>query len=57
MTMRGMMFGVFGIVIGSILSILVVQYFDQDSGSRSTKPPDPLTVDPEHAAEQTQKLP
>ncbi|WP_156387134.1 MULTISPECIES: hypothetical protein [unclassified Rhizobium] len=55
--MRGMMLGVFGVVIGSILSILVAQYFDQGGGSRSTQPPDPLVVDPQHAAEQTKKLP
>lgn len=48
------MFGVFGIVVGSILSILVVQHFDQDGGSRSTQPPDPLVVTPENAAEKTQ---
>jgi hypothetical protein len=57
MTTRGLMLGVFGIVIGAILSILVVQYFDEDSGSRSTQPPDPLVVNPETAAEETQKLP
>lgn len=57
MTMRGMMVGVFGVVIGSILSILVVQHFEPGGGSRSTQPPDPLTVDPQHAVEQTQKLP
>lgn len=57
MTMRGMMVGVFGVVVGSILSILVVQYFGHDKSPRSTTPPDPLTVDPQHAVEQTKKLP
>lgn len=51
------MIAVFGVVIGSILSILIVQHFDQDGGSRSTQPPDPLVVTPEHAAEETKKFP
>ncbi len=53
MTMRGLMFGVFGVVIGAILSILVVQHFDRDGSSRSTQPPEPLVVNPENAAEET----
>ena len=54
MTTRGLMLAVLGVVIGAILSILVVEHFDQDAGSRSTQPPDPLVVAPENAAEETQ---
>lgn len=54
MSVRTLMIGVFGLVIGAILSILVVQFFDPDDSAKSTTPPDPLIVTPENAAEETQ---
>lgn len=53
MTARTLMISVIGVVIGSILSILVVQYFLPDGSAKSTKPPDPLVVTPENAAQDT----
>jgi hypothetical protein len=53
MTARTLMMGVFGLVIGAILSILVVQYFDPDDSAKSTTPPNPLVVSPDKAAEET----
>jgi hypothetical protein len=53
MTSRTLMVGVICVVVGSILSILVVQYYSPNESSNSTTPPDPLVVAPENAAEQT----
>jgi hypothetical protein len=53
MTSRTLMVGVICVVVGSILSILVVQYYSPNEGSNSTTPPDPLVVAPENAAEKT----
>lgn len=53
MTSRMLMVGVIGIIVGSILSILVVQYFSPDGSAKSTVPPDPLVVSPENAAQET----
>lgn len=53
MTSRMLMIGVYGLVIGAILSILVVQYVAPDDSSKSTTPPDPLVVTPEDAAQET----
>lgn len=54
MTSRTVMMGVYGLVIGAILSILVVQYFAPDDSNKNTTPPDPLVVRPENAAQETQ---
>lgn len=53
MTSRTLMIAVFSLLIGSILSILVVQYFAPDESAKSATPPDPLVVTPENAAEET----
>ncbi|MCV9996641.1 hypothetical protein OE766_00080 [Pararhizobium sp. YC-54] len=53
MTSRALMVTVIGIIVGSILSILVVQYFSPDESPKSTVPPDPLVVTPENAVEET----
>jgi len=53
MTSRTLMIGVLGIVVGSILSILAVQYFAPDGSAKSTTPPNPLVVAPENAAQET----
>ncbi len=53
MTSRTLMIGVLAFVVGSILSILVVQYFAPDESAKSTTPPDPLVVTPENAAKET----
>lgn len=53
MTSRTVMIAVIGFVVGSILSVLVVQHFAPDENTKSTTPPDPLVVDPENAAEET----
>lgn len=53
MTSRTLMGAVIAFIVGSILSILVVQYFSPDKSAQSTTPPDPLVVTPENAAEQT----
>lgn len=53
MTSRTLMIAVIALIVGSILSILVVQYFSPNEGANSTVPPDPLTVAPENAAEET----
>lgn len=54
MTVRTLMIAVISFVVGSILSILVVQYFAPDDSAKSTTPPDPLIVSPDKAAEETQ---
>ncbi|WP_349434758.1 hypothetical protein [Pararhizobium sp. A13] len=53
MTSRAGMIAVIGFVIGSILSVLVVQYYAPDASTKNTMPPDPLVVAPENAAEET----
>jgi hypothetical protein len=53
MTSRTLLIAVLAFVVGSILSILVVQYFAPDKSAKSTTPPDPLVVTPENAAEET----
>jgi hypothetical protein len=53
MTPRTLLIAVIGFVVGSILSVLVVQYYAPDERARNTMPPDPLVVDPENAAEET----
>jgi hypothetical protein len=47
------MIGVIALIVGSILSILAVQYFSPKEGANSTVPPDPLVVSPENAAKET----
>ncbi|WP_438747719.1 hypothetical protein [Pararhizobium sp. O133] len=54
MTSRMVMMGVYGLVVGAILSILVVQYFAPDDSNKSTTPPNPLVVTPENAAQETE---
>lgn len=53
MTSRTLMIGVIAFIVGSILSILVVQNFARDESANSTVPPDPLVVTPENAAKET----
>jgi len=53
MTSRALMIAVIGFIVGSILSVLVVQHFAPDEIAKNTTPPDPLVVAPEDAAEQT----
>ena len=53
MTSRTLMAAVLALIVGSILSILAVQYFSPDESAKSTTPPDPLIVSPENAAEET----
>ncbi|MCV9960900.1 hypothetical protein OIU34_03210 [Pararhizobium sp. BT-229] len=53
MTSRPLMIAVFSFLVGSILSVLVVQYFAPHESTKSTTPPDPLVVTPESAAEET----
>jgi len=53
MTSRTLMISVIGVVVGSILSILAVQYFLPDESAKSTRPPDPLVVSPENAVQDT----
>lgn len=53
MTTRTLMISVFAFIMGSILSILVVQYFAPKEGPQSTVPPNPLVVAPDKAAEET----
>lgn len=53
MTSRTLMAAVLALIVGSILSILVVQYFSPDESAKSTTAPDPLIVSPENAAEET----
>ncbi len=53
MTSRALMIAVIGFIVGSILSVLVVQHFAPDESTKNTTPPDPLVVAPEDAAEQT----
>ncbi len=53
MTSRTLMVVVIALIVGSILSILAVQYFSPDESSKSTVPPDPLMVTPENAVEET----
>ncbi|WP_276118032.1 hypothetical protein [Pararhizobium qamdonense] len=54
MTSRTLMAAVLALIVGSILSILAVQYFSPDESAKSTTPPDPLIVSPENAAEETE---
>lgn len=54
MTSRTLMLGVIAFIVGSILSILAVQYFAPKEGGNSTVPPDPLVVAPENAATETE---
>lgn len=53
MTSRSGMIAVIGFVVGSTLSVLVVQHFAPDESTKNTTPPDPLVVAPENAAEET----
>jgi hypothetical protein len=53
MTSRTLMVAVIGFVVGSILSVLVVQHYAPDESTKNTTPPDPLVVSPENAAEET----
>jgi hypothetical protein len=53
MTSRTLMVGVIALIVGSILSILAVQYFSPNESANSTVPPDPLVVTPENAAKET----
>jgi len=53
MTSRTLMVTMIGFLVGSILSILVVQYFSPDKSAKSTVPPDPLVVTPDNAVAET----
>jgi hypothetical protein len=47
------MIAVIGFIVGSILSVLVVQHYAPDEITINTTPPDPLVLAPEDAAELT----
>ncbi len=50
MPVRVLMIALFLGVIAAVLSVVVVQRFDAESGAANQTPPDPLVTTPERAA-------